>query len=462
VKQLLNWLTPVVVVLVLFSVSTSRSDAEPAGYQKVTEKTFFNGEKITEYALPNGLRVLLVPRHQAKVLTYQVWFHVGSNDEKLDPKLKKTGLAHLFEHMMFRGSEKFPEGQFDIITSRLGAERQNATTSSYRTNYFENVPSKFLEKIILLESDRMEHLKLNKEGFEKEKGAVVGELRRHNDVPATAAMNELMTLSYEALPFRYTTIGTEAEIRGFTMEEGEYFYRTFYSPNNATVIVIGDTTEQVLMPLIVKYYGAMKSQKLPVDAMPTEPVQTKERRSTITHPQATTETLLVGYKIPPVTSEDVAPLSLLSDHLSAGMESRFRKVFIDTGIAVRATSDVGSFPDQMQFYVQMAEKHNAGEALKILDREIATLRSKAISKESFERALNQDLLGVYSGIGDNMNLGNWLGEYLTMCGNYMRGFELVAQYKSQTPAELLRVAKKYLVKESRSVVIVKPGPKGKS
>lgn len=432
-----------------------------ATYEKVAEKKFFNGETLYEYRLPNGLQVLFVPRHQAKVLSYQVWFHVGSNDEKLDPKLKKTGLAHLFEHMNFRGSKKYPGGQFAALTSRMGAERQNATTGFYRTNYFENIPSNYLEKLMSLESDRMQNLNLTIQGFEDEKGAVVGELRRHLDQPSSEAFNELLRLSYDVLPYRFTTLGTEQEIRGFTLEEAKYFYQTYYSPNNATVVVVGDTTEEELLPLVVKYYGEMKSQKLPDPKMPEEPPQGKERRSTITHPQATSELLLVGYRLPTVMSPDSIPLAILGDHLSSGMEGRLRKVLIDKGIAVRASADVSNGPDQLQFFVQMADKHSAAEALKIIDREVASLRSKKISKEAFERAMNQDLLGVYASINDNASLANWLGEYLELCGDYMRGFEIVDGYKSQNPDDLLRVAKKYLVKESRAIVVVKPGAKSK-
>src|SRR5438128_8810116 len=116
-----------------------------AAYEKVDTKTLFNGDKLFEYKLNNGLRVILVPRHQAKVLTYQIWFKVGSVDEKLDPRLKKTGLAHLFEHMMFRGSKKYPDGKFDEITARIGGDKQNATTYFYRTNYYESIPSNQLE-----------------------------------------------------------------------------------------------------------------------------------------------------------------------------------------------------------------------------------------------------------------------------------------------------------------------------
>ncbi len=258
------------VALLSLGIMTS---VQAANFEKVTEKKLFNGETLQEFRLPNGLRVILVARHQAKVLTYQTWFDVGSVNEKLDPKLNKTGLAHLFEHMMFRGSEKYPEGKFDEMTSRLGGEKQNASTYFYRTEFYESVPSAHLKDIMELESDRMQTLKLTPELFEKEKGAVVGELRRHLDSPSSVAWDELLRLVYTESTFRYTELGSEEEIKGYKLEEAQYFYKTFYAPNNATLIVIGDTTEKELMDLVVKYYGQMASQEIPQVKIPDEPPQ---------------------------------------------------------------------------------------------------------------------------------------------------------------------------------------------
>lgn len=447
--------------IVLVALATSFG-AVAADYEKVTEKTLFNNEKLTEFKLKNGLRVLFLPRHQAKVLTYQVWFNVGSNDEKLDPKLGKTGLAHLFEHMMFRETEKYGDGEFAKLTIGMGADRQNASTDSYRTNYFESIPSNHLEALMELESDRMRSLKLSKMLLEREKGAVVGEYRLHMDRPINVALDELQKLAYTVAPYRWTVLGTEEEIRGFSLDEAKYFYKTYYAPNDATLIVIGDTTESELMKLVVKYYGSMPSQVIPKIKLPEEPAQTKERKVEITHPQASSDVLLVGYRIPDVTSPDLIPLSLLGSHLSQGTEARLYKLLVDTGIAVRASGSPGSSPDLFEFVVQMAQGYPAEKALAIIDRELKGIQKKPISKESFERALNQELLTLYSGISDNSSLGNYLGEYLTMSGNYMRGFEIMLGYKLLKPTDLQRVAKQYLRNESRSIVIVRPEKKGKS
>ncbi len=433
-----------------------------ADFEKVSDKKLFNGETLSEYKLPNGLKVLLIPRHEAKVLTFQTWFDIGSLDEKMDQKLKKTGLAHLFEHMMFRGTDKYPDGKFDEITSRIGSDKQNATTYFYRTNYYESIPSNQLKKLIELESDRMANLKLDAALLDKEKGAVVGELRRALDNPGRLAWDELNRTVFEVAPFRYTVLGTEEEIKGFTLEEAQYFYKTFYSPNNATVIVVGDTEESELLPLIVKYYGDMKSQEIPRYQMPEEPSQKKERRVEKKHPQATSDILLVGYRIPPVNSPSIVPLSLLSTHLSTGMESRLRKTLVDTGIAVSASCGVSNVPDYLEFSVSLAEKHRAEEAIEIIDREVSLLKSQTIKKEEFERALNQELLSLYGMIEDNSSMANMLGDYLMVSGNYLRGFEIIEEFKKLKPQDLKEAAKNFLKKESRSVVIVRPQSKTSS
>ncbi|MBM4317517.1 MAG: insulinase family protein [Deltaproteobacteria bacterium] len=441
------------------AVFFSLSSLLAADYEKVSDKKLFNGEVLSEYKLPNGLKVLFLPRHEAKLLTFQTWFDIGSLDEKMDNKLKKTGLAHLFEHMMFRGTDKYPDGKFDEITSRIGSDKQNATTYFYRTNYYESIPSSQLKKLIELESDRMANLKLDSTLLEKEKGAVVGELRRALDNPGRIAWDELNRTVFQVSPFRYTVIGTEEEIKGFSLEEAQYFYKTFYAPNNATIIVVGDTEESELLPLVVKFYGDMKAQEIPRYKLPEEPTQKKERRAEKTHPQATSDILLVGYRIPSVNSPKIVPLSLLSTHLSTGMESRLRKSLVDTGIAVSAGCGVSNVPDYLEFTVSLSEKHKAEEALQIIDREIQLLKNQVISKDSFERALNQELLSLYGMIQDNSSMANMLGDYLMVSGNYLRGFEIIEEFKKIKPQDLKNTAKEFLNKESRSVVIVRPQPK---
>jgi predicted Zn-dependent peptidase len=314
-----------------------------------------------------------------------------------------------------------------------------------------------------LEADRMRYLKLTSDLLEKEKGAVVGEYRRHRDNPPGMAFDELLPLAFEKSPFRYTVLGTEEEIKGFTLEEAQYFYKTFYAPNNATLIIVGKADEQNLLKLVDKYYGDMPSQKVPKMPLPEEPAQTKERRVEKTHPQATSEILLVAYKAPAVDHPDNIPLNLLSTHLSTGMESRLRKILVDKGIAVRASASVMNKPDLFEFFVLLSEKQKAEKALKIIDAEVESLRTKLMSKESFERAKNQELLSLYQSVTDNTSLANLLGEYQMLSGDYMKWNEIIEGYKKIKPAEVQKAAKKYLNKTQRSVVVIRPGaPKGKT
>ncbi|NDD04831.1 MAG: insulinase family protein, partial [Proteobacteria bacterium] len=266
---------------------------------------------------------------------------------------------------------------------------------------------------------------------------------------------------YAESPYRYTVLGTEEEIKGFTQEEADYFYKTFYAPNNCTLIVVGDTKEEILLPLVEKFYGKMKTQEIPKLEFKNEPAQTQEKRWEGKHPQATSEVMLIGYRVPSVTDPDAIPLSLLSSHLSQGMEARLRKSLVDKGIAVGASAGVSSRPDLFEFSVALSEKHTAEEALKVIDREIALLHQSQISKPAFERALNQELLNLYGSISDNNSLANLFGEYLMLSGNHMRGLEILEGYKKLNPSDLQKAAKKYFRKENRSVVIVRPVKKGK-
>ncbi|MBI1860697.1 MAG: insulinase family protein [Deltaproteobacteria bacterium] len=446
-------------ILVFLAFLIVAPGLEAALYKQTNSHTLFNGEKLEEYQFENGFKVLLLPRHQAAVLTYQVWFNVGAVDEKMDPKLRRTGLAHLFEHMMFRGTPKYLDGEFDRVTAEIGGDKQNATTSHYRTNYFESVPSRQLEKVVELESDRMANLNLTGELFEKEKGAVVGELRLHQDRPMSIAFDELMKLVYTVSPFQWTVLGTEAEIKGFTLEEAKYYYKTFYAPNNALLIVVGDTTAATLLPMVEKYYGAMKRQEVPKLPLPEEPAQKKERRFEGTHRQATSELVVMAYRIPGIDSPDFAPFSLLGTHLSVGMEARLRKALVDKGIAVMANAGPDAKPNLFQVYIQLAEGKRAEEAIRIVDREIFLVQKSLISSVAFERALNQELLGMYNDITSNSRLGNILGESYTQSGNYLRSFQLIEEYRKLSPKDLQRVTKAHLRPENRSVVVIRPEKK---
>lgn len=423
-----------------------------------------NGLKVHEYRLDNGLQILLVPDKSAPVFTYQMWFKVGSASEALDPKLKRTGLAHLFEHMMFQGTPKVPDGQFDQMVSQAGGVGLNATTWFDRTNYFESLPKDKLELAFRLESDRMANLKIDEKTFKTELGAVFGELKMRNDQPGSVAFEKVWELAFDRHPYRNPVIGTTADLNSFTVAEANYFYRTYYAPNNATLILLGDFETKAALGLAEKYYGKMKSQVIPAHEFPTEPEQTKAKRKDITHPLASADVLMLGYKIPGIMHEDMPALEAAAAVLASGNGSWLEQELTQENIvtAVSASPMMYRHPSLFLFSIQMAPGRNYEEALKVVNTALARLRDGKISPEELERAKNVYRLGEYAQLSDQATLGKNLGEGLVRGDDFRRNFEILEKLKNVSVADIQRVAKAYLVDNRSSLLRLSPAPKGKN
>lgn len=416
-----------------------------------------NGLPFHRFELANGLRVYLVEDHSAPVFTFQIWFDVGSKHEKLDPKLNATGLAHLFEHMMFRGTPRFPDGEFDKILARAGVRDGNATTWLDRTNYYESLPREYLELVLDLESDRMVNLQIDERLLETEKGAVLGEYRMGLDDPDSVAMDHLFNTAYQVHPYRYTTIGTEEEIKSFTKEQSNYFYRKYYAPNNASILITGDVDPAQAQALIEKYFGGFQSQPIEVIPAPVEPPQTSERRFEFSHNQLTDPKLVLGYRIPDVRHEDTPALLVLQSILATGEGALLRKIWANTGLAVSADSDVFQFRDPSLLYIsaEVQEGHEPEELLSALDESLKTLTKDTFSKE-VERAKNQLLLELYAAFESNASLADFMGEFIPTAGDPLYAFELVQKVEKIRPADVQRAVEQYLKPTNRSVIVGNP------
>ncbi|MGZ3696261.1 MAG: M16 family metallopeptidase, partial [Bdellovibrionota bacterium] len=324
----------------LFLALMALSPASWAKTEKIRSTKLPNGLPVEEYRLDNGLQILLVQDHSAPVFTYQVWFKVGSATEKMDPKLQKTGLAHLFEHMMFRGTAKVPDGDFAKQMSAAGESGLNATTWLDRTNYFESLPKDKLELAFTLESDRMANLALDDKLFKTELGAVFGERKMGRDKPSRVANDELWELAFDKHPYKWTTMGTTEELNSFTVDEANYFYKTYYAPNNATIILIGDFDTGKALHLAEKYYGKYKAQEIPHREPAPEAPQTAAREKEIFHPLATADLLEIGYHIPDSKNADIPALQVLGAVLSTGNGSIMEQELVQEGLA----SSIGAGP----------------------------------------------------------------------------------------------------------------------
>jgi zinc protease len=428
---------------------------------KVQETRLPNGLIVNEYTLKNGMQLLLIPDHTAPVFTYMVWMKAGSATEKLDPKIGKTGLAHFFEHMMFRGTKKYGEGKLDSLLSKAGAVGENANTWVDRTTFFESLPKEQLELAFRLESDRLENLAIDEKGFKNELGAVIGELKMRQDKPSLVASEKVWDLAFTKSPYKWTTIGTIDDLHGFTVADANYYYHTYYVPNDATLILIGDFEIPEALKLAGKYYGVYPPQDIPKNTPEPEPEQTEKRELTMTHPLANSNIIEMGYRIPSGTHADIPALEMIGAILSAGDGSILEQELVQTGVA----SHVGAGPYRLRYpglfaiSIEMAPGKDDDLALKPLAKALKKIKKGDLSPEEVERARNQYLLGDYNDLLDAGAIGRNLGESLVTTDNYLNEFMVLQNLKKVTVDDITRVANTYLVDEHLSVVRVTPPAK---
>jgi predicted Zn-dependent peptidase len=416
-----------------------------------------NGLEATRFTLANGLEIHVVENHAAPVFHFQTWFKVGSKDEKLDPNLQVTGLAHLFEHMMFRGTASHGDGEFDRLLTRAGVTDENATTWLDRTNYYQSLPADALELVMELEADRMSRLKIDEATFGTERDAVLGEYRMGLDDPDTVAFELLYGTAFVKHPYRYTTIGTEDEIKGFTKAKAEYFYRTYYSPNNAVIVVVGDVDPQRVRALAEKYYGAGTAQVIPAVTAEPEPPQTLPRQAEFAHAQLTEPKLLVAWHTPEARHADIPALWLLQSLLTNGRGALLENAWVNAGLASSVAGQLDQFEDPglltLAADVQLGKE--PAELLGALDRVLAGMQN-GLTDAELERARNQLLLNVYDSWKENGELAAFMGEYLASAGDLMFGFGLVERIERVTAAEVRQVAARYLKPTARTTVVGRP------
>jgi zinc protease len=420
-----------------------------------------NGLEAEEYRLPNGLRLFLVINPSAPVFNYQLWVHAGSLTEVMDPKLKRAGLAHLFEHMMFRGTKKNPGRDYDLKMSAAGQTGLNATTSYDRTNYFVSLPKDKLDFLLEIESDRFQNLIIDEALFKNELGAVLGELKMGNDRPGTVAYYDLMSLIFPTHPYGVNIIGFEADLKKMTVEEANYFYRTYYSPNNYTLVLVGDLDRAETLRLVGKYFGDMPAREIPHSDAQPEPLQTSPRRKNITHPAAENVSFYLGYRTTQDSSPDSAALEILGSILGNGDGSILQKALVDGGLA----SSIGVGQNGMRqagVFLFVAQVRDGVKTAKIESRIEASLeriRQGKISEKELSRARNLLLLQKYNGLDDNSGIGELIAEGLLLNGDHMSLFRRIEELKKVDVKQVTAVAKKYMTKNLSSILVMSPEKK---
>jgi len=410
--------------------------------------------KVTEKVLPNGLKVLLKEEHKAPVVTFQIWYKVGSRNERLG----KTGLSHVLEHMMFKGAKKYGPKQFSQTVMRNGGN-DNAFTSKDYTAYFETLAADRVEIALDLESDRMQDLTIDPREFLSERAVVTEERRmRYEDDPTSTMVEQMMATAFLAHPYQWPVIGWMADLGSLTRDELAAHYRTYYAPNNATIVVVGDFETKRLLPLIEKYFGGMpRGPEVPA-VTAVEPKQLGERRI-IVKKEAELPAVFAGYKAPNLKHPDSFPLDVLQTVLSSGKSSRlYRSLVYEKQIALYAGGDYDNItndPNLFYLYAGVMPGKSTEEVEKALYAEIEKLKAEPVTDEELRKAKNQIEAQFIMARDSIFAQAMQLGQYETVASwklleKYLEGIRAV------TKADIQRVAKDYFTEDARTVGILVP------
>lgn len=435
-------------------LSQLNQGAKRYGRVRHVETIPFGGRlKLERFRLDNGLYILLCEDHSAPVIAYHTWFRVGSRHEREG----KTGLAHLFEHLMFNEVEGRAPGEFDRLLEEAGAE-SNASTWLDFTQYNIAVPKDQIDLVIQLEAERMSRLVLREPQVTSEKEVVANERRYRVEDDVEGSVSEVLwATAFKEHAYKWPTIGWMKDIEGFTTEDCEAFYKTFYSPNNATVVVVGDFEELSMLEKIANAYGELPPSVLPVEDFRPEPPQGGERRVELKKPTPT-EKLAIGYHSPALGDHDYIALSLLVEVLFGGRASRLHKKLVrELEIASDLRAYVGPFrdPGLLEIYASAREGKTAEQLLAAIEEELERVKHEPVSQEEIDRAVARHELGLLSSLETADGKANTIGFYETVLGRPATAFERLSVTERLTQSDLVRAARRYLSRDERSVVLVR-------
>jgi zinc protease len=410
---------------------------------------------VHEHRLANGLEVLLYEDHTVPVASVEVWYHVGSKDERPG----RTGFAHLFEHLMFKGSAHVgPEEHSHFIESIGG--RDNATTDWDRTLYFETIPSNYLERILWMEADRMQSLDVSEANFRAEREVVKEERRLRIDDPPFGRLFEVVFANtFTTHPYHSLPIGSMADIDAATIADVREFYRTWYVPNNATLVVAGDLDPARTLRWIDTWFGAIPKGPPLSHAAPPEPPQTAERREVAYDSKAPLPAVILTFHVPAARDPDLYPLQVASRILSQGESSRlYRKLVYERQLAVAAGGRAFALEDPGVFFfyatLQQGQKPEAGEAA--LDEEIDRLRGEQVSAGELEKARNQIVARLVFERERADAKATAIGQASVILGDVARVNHDLERFQQVTAADIQRVARKYFTRANRTTVFMLP------
>lgn len=410
-----------------------------------------------EYTLSNDMKVILVEVPKAPVATVQVWYKVGSRNEVMG----RAGLSHMLEHMMFKGTAKYPKGTFSRLVRKNGG-MDNAFTSQDFTAYFENLAADRVTLALELEADRMQGLILDANEFKTEREVVKEERRlRNEDDPQGALVESLFAQAFMSHPYHWPVIGWFSDLDAMNLDDLQRHYDTYYSPNNATLIVVGDIKADTLLPTIAKLFEPIPKGPSPKALAVTEAPQRGERRFLLKR-EAQVPFVMMGYRVPNYSSDDSYALNVLESILSHGKSARlYQSLVYEQKTALAVGADYGLMqadPGLFYFYavVKPGEKVDAVEDGVL--KEIQRIQTEPPSELELQRAKNQIEAAHIFEQDSNFRQAMLLGEAETIGAGWRKVSQFVERTRAVTAQDVQRVASHYLSADMRTTGTLIPQP----
>ena len=413
-------------------------------------------DAVLAATLANGLRVLLLEDRRSPIVSFQVWYRVGSRNEVRGA----SGIAHFLEHMLFKGTPRYGRGEFARLIEQNGGQ-DNAFTSHDVTSYFVNLGSDKLDLVIDLEADRMRNALLDPKEIESEREVIIEERRtRTEDNPGGFLAEEVTSLAFRAHPYGFPVIGWLADLKRITAAEIRAFYDTYYVPNNAIVVAVGDFDPRETLAKIRATFGAIPRGADPPPVLTVEPPQNGDRR-VVVRKEAQLPMVYAAWPVPNQQSPDAPALEVLSQILSGGRASRlYRHLVHERQLALNAGGDYSYFsldPNLFWFWATPMPGQTPEAVEAALLAEMDRLRKEPVSDEELARARNQ-LEASFVFQEDSVYRRNALLARFELIGGYAEKDRFVPRLRAVTAADLLRVAGTYFPEDRKNVGVLLPQP----
>jgi zinc protease len=411
-----------------------------------------------EFDLPNGLHVILHEDHSTPIVIVSIMYHVGSKNEKPG----RTGFAHLFEHLMFEGSENIPRGEYTRFVEKAGGTL-NANTSFDRTYYYEVLPANQLEMGLWLESERMLHLKMDSLGIATQKGVVIEEIKQtEENQPYGSILRETFGRAFTIHPYQWPIVGSPDDLRASTDQDVKDFHKTFYAPDNAVLTIAGDINPKQAKKLAKKYFGSIPKGTIEIiRPLQNEPLKIAEIRDTV-YDNIQLPAIMQAYHVPAMGTEDYYAVSLLNTILSGGQSSRLNKALVDEKqLALQAVSV--PLPLEHPGLTLALLIPNIGVDLTKLeaaaDEEIARLQNELVPEEEFQKLKNTveaNMINRLSGIEGRAELLATGYTYYNNTGSVNTDID---KYMKVSREDIREAARKYFKTTNRVVLYYLPKSK---